>query len=112
MLVDQFRVDSPHVKYEEDAITSEYQYQSSELERAGGSWVVKPTSTSYQFKTSTAVPKLGCVSVGGMPDACEHMGQGIGLPQDTAARVWEAEARGASQAQTVRRAAPHWFPRA
>lgn len=66
MLVDSFKVDAPNVKYGEDAIVSSYDYQSTKLERTadGKSWVVKPTSTKYEFKTDRRVPKLGIMLVG------------------------------------------------
>eukprot|EP00243_Klebsormidium_subtile_P002980 TRINITY_DN16104_c0_g1_i1.p1 TRINITY_DN16104_c0_g1~~TRINITY_DN16104_c0_g1_i1.p1 ORF type:complete len:511 (-),score=204.43 TRINITY_DN16104_c0_g1_i1:554-2086(-) len=68
MLVESFKVESPNVKYEEDAITSKYQYQSTELSHAvkdgKSEWTVKPTATEYTFKTSTKVPKLGVMLVG------------------------------------------------
>ena len=61
MLVEQFRVDSPSVRYEEGAITSTYAYQHTEVERseADGSWVVRPRVENYEFRTDTRVPKLG-----------------------------------------------------
>ena len=58
-----FRVESPNVEYNPDCISSTYDYQSTELSREQvdgvSSWIVKPISTRYEFKTSTKVPKLG-----------------------------------------------------
>lgn len=60
MLLDSFKVDSPNVVYGEDAITSTYDYQHTEVEQSGdGQWVVRPQTTKYEFKTDTRVPKLG-----------------------------------------------------
>lgn len=61
MLVEQFRVESPSVQYGEDAITSTYAYQYTDVERseADGSWVVRPRVENYEFRTDTRVPKLG-----------------------------------------------------
>jgi myo-inositol-1-phosphate synthase len=60
MLVKEFVVDSPNVAYTEEAITSTYAYQTTDIGRsADGKWVAKPTTHTYQFKTSRRVPKLG-----------------------------------------------------
>lgn len=60
MLVEQFKVESPNVQYEEDSITSTYSYQHTEVERTeDGKWKVAPRTTEYTFKTDTRVPKLG-----------------------------------------------------
>ena len=64
MLLDNFRVESPDVEYGTDSITSTYNYQSTDLQQDGASWVARPTNTQYKFKTDTKVPKLGYV------DAC------------------------------------------
>lgn len=62
MLVDKFTVDTDRVQVTNDSIVSTYEYQSTAVQRGGdGGWVVKPTTTEYQFKTNTTVPKLGCV---------------------------------------------------
>ncbi|KMZ57169.1 Inositol-3-phosphate synthase [Zostera marina] len=68
--VENFRVDSPDVKYGENEIETEYKYDTTELvyENRNGSnskqWYVKPKSVVYNFKTSTRVPKLGVMLVG------------------------------------------------
>ena len=59
MLVERFRVNSPHVQYSDDNITSSYRYDSTDLEQTKSGWVATPTSTQYTFKTSTKLPKLG-----------------------------------------------------
>mmetsp|Transcript_17558 Transcript_17558/g.34010 ORF Transcript_17558/g.34010 Transcript_17558/m.34010 type:complete len:508 (-) Transcript_17558:153-1676(-) len=66
MLVENFKVDSPDVEYTEDYINSTYRYSTTELTPApsGDSWVVKPLTKTYQFRTKTKVPKLGLMLVG------------------------------------------------
>ncbi|KAF8064501.1 IPS2 [Scenedesmus sp. PABB004] len=65
MLVDDFRVESPNVVYTDEAITSTYNYASTALSRDdAGQWVVRPTSTQYQFRVDRRVPKLGVMLVG------------------------------------------------
>eukprot|EP00199_Chlamydomonas_sp_CCMP681_P000814 CAMPEP_0119109628 /NCGR_PEP_ID=MMETSP1180-20130426/21409_1 /TAXON_ID=3052 ORGANISM="Chlamydomonas cf sp, Strain CCMP681" /NCGR_SAMPLE_ID=MMETSP1180 /ASSEMBLY_ACC=CAM_ASM_000741 /LENGTH=507 /DNA_ID=CAMNT_0007095493 /DNA_START=62 /DNA_END=1585 /DNA_ORIENTATION=+ len=64
MLVNEFTVDSPNVQYTEDHITSRYDYQATKLSQVGGKWQVKPTTETYEFKTSRKVPKLGVMLVG------------------------------------------------
>ena len=60
MLAETFEVASPNVAYTEEAITSTYQYASTNLTRtADGKWVVAPTNTTYEFKVDRKVPKLG-----------------------------------------------------
>ena len=60
VLLDSFKVDAPNVKYGEEAITATYDYNHTEVApSADGQWVVKPQTTTYEFKTDTRVPKLG-----------------------------------------------------
>lgn len=60
MLIEKFKVDSRNVEYGPDAITSTYKYESTDLKQGNdGKWVVKPTTTQYEFRTSTRVPTLG-----------------------------------------------------
>ena len=60
MFVEGFKVESPHVRYGAGEIESDYRYDTTEVAPAPeGSWVVRPKSVTYNFKTSTAVPKLG-----------------------------------------------------
>jgi hypothetical protein len=65
MFIESFRVESPHVRYGPTEIESEYRYDTTELVHEGkdgaSRWVVRPKSVKYNFRTSTAVPKLGCV---------------------------------------------------
>jgi myo-inositol-1-phosphate synthase len=60
MLIENFQVQSPNVVYTEEAITSTYEYQTTQLQRAeDGKFLIKPTAIKYQFKTDRKVPKLG-----------------------------------------------------
>lgn len=60
MLIDNFKVDSPNVQYESDAIAATYNYDHTDLSQGrDGRWNVRPKSTQYEFRTSTRVPKLG-----------------------------------------------------
>ena len=59
MLVDEFKVVSPNVRYTDEAITSTYRYDSTEVKRTDKGWEVRPTSTTYEFKVDRRVPKLG-----------------------------------------------------
>jgi myo-inositol-1-phosphate synthase len=65
MFVESFRVDSPLVQYGDGEIQSEYRYDTTEVvppgNGGGAGWMVRPKSVTYNFKTSTNVPKLGCV---------------------------------------------------
>lgn len=66
MFVESFRVESPRVRYGAGEIESEYRYDTTEVvppADGGAGWVVRPKSVNYNFKTSTGVPKLGCVCI-------------------------------------------------
>ncbi|XP_065007684.1 inositol-3-phosphate synthase-like [Musa acuminata AAA Group] len=68
MFIEKFKVDSPNVRYGEEAIEAVYHYETTELvheNREGDyQWVVKPKTVVYNFKTDTRVPKLGVMLVG------------------------------------------------
>ncbi|QCD98670.1 inositol-3-phosphate synthase-like [Vigna unguiculata] len=68
MFIENFKVESPNVKYTETEIQSVYNYETTELvhENRNGTyqWIVKPKSVKYEFKTNTHVPKLGVMLVG------------------------------------------------
>ncbi|WVZ58567.1 hypothetical protein U9M48_008828 [Paspalum notatum var. saurae] len=68
MFVESFRVESPRVRYGAGEIESEYSYDTTEVVPPGNGgadgWVVRPKSVTYNFKTSTNVPKLGVMLVG------------------------------------------------
>ena len=63
MFIENFKVDSPNVKYSESEIHSVYNYETTELvhENRDGTyqWIVKPKSVQYEFRTDIHVPKLG-----------------------------------------------------
>jgi myo-inositol-1-phosphate synthase len=60
VLAETFQVESPNVVYDEQHITSTYEYASTQLERAAdGKWLVRPSKETYQFRTDRRVPKLG-----------------------------------------------------
>ena len=60
MLLDSFTVDSPHVKVTDSTIESTYNYESTEVEQGpDGKWIVRPTTTRYDFCVDKRVPKLG-----------------------------------------------------
>lgn len=60
MLVDDFKIEGPNVKFGTDEIASTYDYQTSSIERsAEGKWTVRPKKTTVEFNTDTRVPKLG-----------------------------------------------------
>ena len=65
MLIDNFKVEAPHVSYSDEYITSTYEYGNTKLVQGeGGQWVVKPWKESFEFRTKRAVPKLGVMLVG------------------------------------------------
>ncbi|KAI8031510.1 Inositol-3-phosphate synthase [Camellia lanceoleosa] len=68
MFIENFKVESPNVKYTESEIHSVYNYETTELvhENKNGTyqWTIKPKSVKYEFKTDTHVPKLGVMLVG------------------------------------------------
>lgn len=68
MFIENFRVESPSVKYTGNEIHSVYNYETTELvhESRNGTyqWIVKPKTVTYEFKTDTTVPKLGVMLVG------------------------------------------------
>ncbi|KAG9151759.1 hypothetical protein Leryth_002047 [Lithospermum erythrorhizon] len=68
MFIENFKVESPNVKYNENEIHSVYNYETTELvhENRDGTyqWIVKPKTIKYEFMTHTHVPKLGVMLVG------------------------------------------------
>lgn len=57
-------VNSPNVQYDDQFITSRYDYQTVECEEVGGQVKAVPKSSVYTFKTDRKVPKLGMMIVG------------------------------------------------
>jgi myo-inositol-1-phosphate synthase len=68
MFIENFKVESPNVKYTETEIRSVYSYETTELVHENRNntyeWIVKPKTVKYEFKTQTNVPKLGVMLVG------------------------------------------------
>lgn len=59
------KVNSPNVKYVDDSIVADYEYQTTEaIKDSEGSYTLTPKSTKYTFKTDTRVPKMGLMLVG------------------------------------------------
>ena len=60
MFVENFKVQSPNVRYADDAIYARFDYDNTRLEPADDqSWTVIPTKETFEFRTQNAVPKLG-----------------------------------------------------
>lgn len=59
-----FKVVSPDVRYEQDAIYSHYRYQNTLVESTREGLTVKPTETIYEFRTERQVSRLGLLLVG------------------------------------------------
>eukprot|EP00123_Amoebidium_parasiticum_P001135 comp12169_c0_seq1/m.6927 comp12169_c0_seq1/g.6927 ORF comp12169_c0_seq1/g.6927 comp12169_c0_seq1/m.6927 type:complete len:510 (-) comp12169_c0_seq1:133-1662(-) len=58
-------VNSPNVVYTEEEIISQYDYQTTRIEKdATGGLKATPVSTKYTFKTNRHVPKFGLMMVG------------------------------------------------
>ncbi|XP_032665042.1 inositol-3-phosphate synthase 1-B [Odontomachus brunneus] len=64
------RVDSPRLRYTNDFIEAEYEYQTTSVTETGDNnddgdvYTVKPTSTKLLIRTMIKVPKLGLMLVG------------------------------------------------
>ena len=62
---DGLKVASPNVRYAVDAIEATYEYNTTAVrEGPDGELEVAPEKHTYEFKTSTKVPKLGVMLVG------------------------------------------------
>eukprot|EP01088_Endostelium_zonatum_P001918 TRINITY_DN122_c0_g2_i1.p1 TRINITY_DN122_c0_g2~~TRINITY_DN122_c0_g2_i1.p1 ORF type:complete len:556 (-),score=147.18 TRINITY_DN122_c0_g2_i1:81-1748(-) len=64
MLTQQFKIKSPNVVYHSDCIISDYNYETTRTWVEDNTICAAPVSQRYKFKTSTTVPKLGCMIVG------------------------------------------------
>ncbi|KAM0907306.1 hypothetical protein ACQ4PT_016214 [Festuca glaucescens] len=109
MFLEGFKVESPHVRYGAGEIESEYRYDTTEVAPTPeGSWVVRPKSVTYNFKTSTAVPKLGVMLVGwggnnGTTLTAGVIANKLGISWSTKEKVHKANYFGSlTQASTVR----------
>jgi len=64
-LAENFKVNSPHVRYGQDLIESDYVYRTTEATiQPDGTAVLTPTEVKYTFRVDTKVPKLGLLLVG------------------------------------------------
>ncbi|KAE8221792.1 hypothetical protein CF319_g4903 [Tilletia indica] len=66
---ENIHVDSPHVSYSDEYITSNYSYLNTHVtKKVNGdgttSFLAKPVSQNYQFRTGRKVPKTGLMLVG------------------------------------------------
>mmetsp|Transcript_32245 Transcript_32245/g.66732 ORF Transcript_32245/g.66732 Transcript_32245/m.66732 type:complete len:523 (-) Transcript_32245:49-1617(-) len=59
-----FEVSSDKVQYTEEAIISQYDYQTTLVKQEGGKTIVAPKTDSFTFKTERKVPKVGAMFVG------------------------------------------------
>ncbi|OEL14790.1 Inositol-3-phosphate synthase [Dichanthelium oligosanthes] len=111
MFLDSFRVESPRVRYGASEIESEYRYDTTEVVPpgdGGAGWVVRPKSVTYNFKTSTSVPKLGVMLVGWGGNNGTTLTAGVianreGISWETKEKVHKANYFGSlTQASTIR----------
>lgn len=60
MLINNFKVDSPSVEYQEGHILSSYSYASTDIKQdeKSGAFLVSPKETRWTLRTDTTVPKL------------------------------------------------------
>ncbi len=59
-----FKVASDKVKYNEEHIEAEYEYQTTVVEVKEGEAIVKPVAKSYTFRTQRDVGRVGTMIVG------------------------------------------------
>ncbi|KAF8411503.1 hypothetical protein HHK36_004055 [Tetracentron sinense] len=112
MFIENFKVESPDVKYTDDEIQSLYSYETTELvhENRNGTyqWTVKPKTVKYEFKTDTRVPKLGVMLVGWGGNNGSSLTGGVianrqGISWATKDKVQQANYFGSlTQASTIR----------
>merc|ERR1712000_276317 len=57
-------VESPHVSYTPETITSEYSYHRAQTRIENDKIIATPVTSSYSFKTNRKVPKLGVMLIG------------------------------------------------
>ncbi|XP_059471213.1 inositol-3-phosphate synthase 1-B [Neocloeon triangulifer] len=58
------RVQSDNVRYNNDFIEADYEYQTTRVTKQGETIVATPVTTSYQFRTQRHVPRTGLMLVG------------------------------------------------
>jgi myo-inositol-1-phosphate synthase len=61
---DAFEVSSSNVKYTDDEISSDYDYETTKVRTEKNKFIVEPVKVRYQFKTARKVPKVGMMLVG------------------------------------------------
>ena len=59
-----FAVESPNVTYGDGIINARYTYRTTDVSFADGKYQARPKETVYDFKTQTAVGKVGLMLVG------------------------------------------------
>lgn len=59
-----FKVESPHVIYTENEITSTIEYATTDVKLVDGRIVAVPKKTHYTFKTDRRIPKVGVMLAG------------------------------------------------
>lgn len=60
-----FSVNSPNVKYSDNAIETKYTYRTTSVSKAaGGKYTASPKELQYEFKTERKIPKTGVMLVG------------------------------------------------
>ncbi|CAD5111857.1 DgyrCDS1121 [Dimorphilus gyrociliatus] len=60
----KLKVNSPNVRYTDEHIEADYVYRTTSIDHMDDLVVATPKQTNYQFRTKTAVPKLGVMLVG------------------------------------------------
>lgn len=58
------KVNASNVRYEQDAIISDYVYENANVEVKDGVYTVTPTTQNFEFKTTRKVPRVGLMMVG------------------------------------------------
>eukprot|EP01100_Stratorugosa_tubuloviscum_P009045 TRINITY_DN378_c2_g3_i1.p1 TRINITY_DN378_c2_g3~~TRINITY_DN378_c2_g3_i1.p1 ORF type:complete len:533 (-),score=267.63 TRINITY_DN378_c2_g3_i1:118-1716(-) len=65
MMVNNIRVNSPNVEYNEREITANYEYRTTDVSvDNNGQATIVPRTVNFTFKTDTRVPKVGVMIVG------------------------------------------------
>lgn len=59
--VEPITVDSPNLKYTDEALFAQYTFHSTEVKRDGERFTVKPVEKNFELRTGRKVPKTGCV---------------------------------------------------
>lgn len=57
--VEPITVDSPNLKYTDEALFAKYTYHSTQVKKEGDRYTVKPVEKPFEFKTVRKVPKTG-----------------------------------------------------